>query len=90
MSHRHIDKISSLPSSSPCLSPCCLCTESRLTQNFSKCPVCFASFDAEEVHSIELFLTDEDWTSILENPKEKYVHATVIIDGEKFLMSASA
>ncbi len=41
-------------------------------------------FDSDYVHSIELFLSDSDWHNILENPREKeYVHATVIIDGEK-------
>lgn len=41
-------------------------------------------FDSDIVHSIEIFLSDSEWEHILNHPRDKeYVHATVIIDGEK-------
>ena len=86
LKHRHIDKISiSSIIIAVLITVLFMHGESLGLRTFQSAPG-YASrlFDAEEVHSIELFLTDEDWTSILENPKEKkYVHATVIIDGEK-------
>ena len=86
LKHRHIDKISiSSIIIAVLITVLFMHGESLGLRTFQSAPG-YASrlFDAEEVHSIELFLTDEDWTSILENPKEKkYVHAPVIIDGEK-------